>query len=144
MTLPMADADKSFFSTYRLALLFFALFELVSFWAFIVPPFSSIAWIVIVAVTAALAVKRFDLAMLILLAELFIGSQGGYMVTLGAEQGLFLSLRHGLFLIVVGIWFAELIAATLAGGERRRDAWGWFRAMAARGLLVPYALMLAV
>ncbi len=140
----MSDAQKSFFSTYRLALLFFLLFELVSFWAFIVPPFSSFAWLIIIAVTAVLAVTKPETAMLLLLAELFIGSQGGYMVTLGAEQGLFLSLRHGLFLIVVGIWFAELIASTLAGGDRRRAAWDWFRSMARRGILVPYALLLAV
>lgn len=140
----MTDAQKSFFSVYRLSLLLFLLFELVSFWAFIVPPFSSAAWLIIIAVAATLAVTRPELAMLVLLAELFIGSQGGYMVTFGAEQGLFLSLRHGLFLIVVGIWFAELVAATLAGGDRRRTAWDWFRAMAKRGILVPYALLLVV
>jgi len=133
-----------FYGTYRMALLFFLLFECVSIAAYLVPSTESPVYLMVMGVALVFALFQPALAMLLLLAELFIGSQGGYLITYGAEQGLYLSLRHGLFLLIVAVWFAELLASTLAGGERRKKAWDWFRLMGKRRVLVPYALMLVV
>ncbi len=105
---------------------------------------ASLVWLVIVSATGIVALKRFDIAVLILLGELFIGSQGGYLVTLGAAQGLNLSLRQGLFLVIVGVWCAELVFATIEGGTRRATAWSWFHRLKERGVLIPYVLLVAM
>ncbi len=135
---------RTFHGTYRVALLLIVLFELLSMCAWLVPALSSPIFVLIIGITAYLAATRIDLAMLVLLAELFIGSQGGYMVTLGAEQGLEMSLRHGLFLIIVFVWFAELVASTAAGGARRKEAWAWWGALRQHKLLYPYLGVLAM
>ncbi|HTK05508.1 MAG TPA: glycosyltransferase family 2 protein, partial [Candidatus Eisenbacteria bacterium] len=133
-----------FYKTYRMALLLFLLFECVSISAYLLPVTESVIYLTVLGTVAVIALFRPDLAMLVLLAELFIGSQGGYLIVFGAEQGLYLSLRHGLFLLIVAVWFAELLASTFAGGDRRKQAWEWFRLMGKRGILVPYALMLCI
>jgi O-antigen ligase len=135
--------DGSFASTYRFALLLIVMFELLSLVAFFVPWVSSAAFLAILVIVAVLAVVRFDLAVLALLGELFVGSQGGYMLTFGASSGLDLSIRHGLFLIIVAVWFAELLAASFAGGDRRTAAWEWWRRLRSRGLLWPYVALVA-
>lgn len=144
-TVPSGSRIAGFAPVYRLTLLLIVMFELVSLAAFLLPAaVSSAVWMIIIALVAALAVMRFDLAMLVLLAELFIGSQGGYLVSLGREQGLDLSLRHGLFLVIVAVWSAELVAATIAGGARRREAWDPLIRMQRRGALLPYVMLLLV
>ncbi len=139
------DPISDFYATYRLTILLIILFELLSFGAYLLSSnASSFVWIIIVGATTLLALKRFDLAVLILLAELFVGSQGGYLVTLGAAQGLGLSLRQGLFLAVVGVWLAEMVAASIAPSRRREDAWAWLRRLRAHGVLFPYISLIAV
>lgn len=135
--------SKDFKDTYRKSLLVIVLFELISLCAFLVPQISTVAFLAIVGVTAVLAFKRFDLALLVLLAELFIGSQGGYMVALGTDSGLALSLRIGLFLAVFGGWAAKT-AAGLITKEKRKEALAPFALMQERRLLLPYALLLLV
>ncbi len=139
----MDGISKDFKETYRKSLLFIVLFELVSLCAFLIPQISTFAFFVIVITTAVLAFKRFESALLVLLAELFIGSQGGYMVALGLESGLALSLRIGLFLAVFGGWAAKT-AAGLVTKEKRKDALAPFALMERKRLLKPYVLLLAV
>lgn len=139
-----AATKNDFTGAFRWALLFYALFELVSFFGFLLPQFSSAAFLVVVAVVGIIAIVRPDLALVALLAELFVGSQGGYMLAFGLESGLALSLRIGLFLAVFGVWFAKALAGALAGGERRRESFAWLGQMAKARLLVPYAVLMVV
>lgn len=132
----------AFRAAYRFALPLMVLYELISFSAWVVPAASSPLFLIVLAAVTVLALIRFELAVLVLLAELFVGSQGGYMLTFGAEQGLELSIRHALFLIVVAIWFAELLAASFAGGERRKAAWAWLQKLNASRVLAPFALLM--
>ncbi len=132
----------AFRAAYRFALPLMVLYELVSFSSWLLPTASSPIFLIIIGLTAVLAMVRFDLAMLVLLAELFVGSQGGYMIAFGAEWGLQLSVRHALFLLLVAIWFAELLAASFAGGERRRAAWAWLQKLTSARIFLPFALLM--
>lgn len=138
----LALDGAAFRAAYRFALPLMVLYELVSFSAWLVPQASSPLFLIVLGVVTVLALVRFDLAMLVLLAELFVGSQGGYMLTFGAERGLELSIRHALFLVIFAIWFAELLAATFAGGERRKNAWAWLQKLNGAGIFLPFALLM--
>ncbi len=137
--------DPPFGKTYRWSLAIIILFECLSFAAWLHPALASPAFIAIVGGTLLLAFVRFDLAMLVLLGELFIGSQGGSMLFFGAGSGLYLSLRMGLFLAVAGAWLATAAAASVSGGDPRRAAWVWWVRLRRHGVLWPYlALLVAV
>lgn len=141
----MSENKRLFAEAFRMSLLLVVLFELLSFLGFIYPVFSDMAFLVIVAVTALVALKRIDLAFLVLLAELFIGSQGGYLVSYGIESGLNISLRMGLFLVVGGIWLAQAISAFLERDPGRREMlWRRFREVRASGLFWPFIALIAI
>lgn len=140
MNRPILDV---FFRGFLAALIGLFALEAVSFFGFLHPWFSSTAFVVIVLLAAVLAVKDPPIAMVMLFAELFTGSQGGYLVAYGTESGLALSLRIGLFMAVFGAWAAVNVAAIFRPALREK-AWGWFGAMKRTGVLWPYvALMLA-
>ncbi|MFC1702919.1 glycosyltransferase family 2 protein [Patescibacteria group bacterium] len=101
------DVGGTFRATFRSALLFIVLFEILSFLGFLYPVFSSLVFAVLIVLAAVLAITDFEVAALLLLAELFIGSQGGYLVSTGAASGANVSLRLGLFLIVFTVWVAR-------------------------------------
>jgi hypothetical protein len=82
-------------------------------------------------------------ALLVLLAELCIGSQGGYLVSYGLMGGLNLSLRMGLFLVVLGIWMAQRIAAFL-DKRSRAAALAEVRALPRHPLFAPTLALAAV
>jgi hypothetical protein len=117
----MTDATMMFRNVFTKSLLLIALFEILSYCGFVYPAFSSAAFLAIVGVTVVLAVRDLELAFLVLLAELCIGSQGGYLVSYGLMGGLNLSLRMGLFLAVGGVWLAKRVAALLQPGTRAAE-----------------------
>lgn len=141
----MSENKRLFAEAFRMSLLMVVLFEILSFLGFIYPAWSGVAFLVIVAVTAVIAVKRIDLAFLVLLAELFIGSQGGYLVSYGIESGLNISLRMGLFLAVGGIWLAHVISAFLERDAGRMEALRRrMREVRASGLFWPFIALIAI
>lgn len=139
----MPEAKKHI-ETFRLAFLLMALAETLSFFAFLYPAFSSAAFVIIMLLTAVLAWVRFDLAFMVLLAELFLGSQGGYLFSFaGGSGGLDLSLRMGLFLVLVGAWSARQILAGLTG-KKRAEVFEWARQLKKNGLWRPLVALAAV
>lgn len=126
---------------YARGLSYLVLFEMLSLYGFLIPQVSTAAFFGIVGATLLLAWKRFDLAMLILLAELFVGSQGGYMVAYAGE-GLFVSLRLALFLVIFGMWLSKSCLGLLRDGLKSPD-FVWFAAMRRSGTLWPYLALLA-
>lgn len=133
-------------NAFRSGLIFLVLFETLSFCGQVIPIFSEIGFAVIIALALIFAFIRPELTALMLLAELFVGSQGGYLFAIGAASGTYLSLRMGLFLIVFGAWLTRTLIALLARTRGQNDAAGleWFAAMRRSGLLWPYLVLLGV
>lgn len=143
---PLSEPLRQVGAAFRAAFPLIVLFEILSYLGLIYPQFSAAAFVIIVGTTLVLSLIRFDLAALVLLAELFIGSQGGYLVSIGAASGIDVSLRLGLFLAVFGVWAARTTAALLTAAMRRRRPEGleWLAAMRRGGLFWPYLALLAV
>ncbi|MFA6603519.1 MAG: O-antigen ligase family protein [Patescibacteria group bacterium] len=129
--------------TFRAAVPLLVLAEILSFCGLLLPPFADSGFFIIIGLVAVLALLRPGLAFLILLAELFIGSQGGYLFSFGAGSGLYVSLRIGLFLVVFGAWLARTVATLV---RRRGDlkSLEWLTDMRRAGLFWPYLALLAV
>lgn len=139
----MIDPRQPFTRVFTLSILFITLFEVLSFHAFVYPAFSDITFLIILGVTLALAAKDMGAALLVLLAELCIGSQGGYLVSYGLMGGLNLSLRMGLFVVVLGVWLAQRIAAFL-DPRSRASALSELRQLPRHPLFWPTAALAAV
>ncbi|MDD5251268.1 MAG: O-antigen ligase family protein [Patescibacteria group bacterium] len=103
---------------------------------------SAIGFVVTVAAAAGLALYSYPTAMLLVVGELALGSQGGYLFAIGPEDGARLSLRMGLFLALFAVWAGRTAVAVV-----RRDWSGsglaWFFAMRRWGILWPYVVLLA-
>jgi len=93
--------------TFRLTFLLLLLLELISFYAYIVPVFGSIAYVIILAVILAATLHRLEIGVYIAFAELVVGSKG-YLLVLPLG-GIDLSLRMGIFLIVMTVWFGNFV-----------------------------------
>lgn len=136
-------------SIYRQSLIFYFFFEVISFLGFLYPDFSSGAFLIMIGLAIALSLVSLDLAVLLLLAELFVGSQGGYLVSFGSGgggpgHGIDVSLRIGLFLVVFATWAASSITALMTkDAERREHDLRWYSLMKKSGLLWPYLALLA-
>ena len=94
---------------FRLTLFSIILAELFSFcvWYFDLPQFNTIVFFTIAALALILALVKLEYGLYIILAELFIGSKG-YLFYLDLGQ-ILISLRIGLFLIVIAVWLLKLI-----------------------------------
>jgi len=138
----MLTIPDAFRRTFRAALLGLVLLEVVSFWGFLFPAYSSAAFLLVVAATVVLAVVDPLVAMIVLFSELFVGSQGGYLLAYGTESGLAISLRIGLFLAVFGAWVAVNVAAVFRPALRA-SAWRWYGAMRESKVLWPYVALMA-
>lgn len=98
---------------------------------------------------AVLAWKRISIAMLVVLADLFIGSQGGAMFAIDLG-GLSLSWRMGLFM-AVGTVFAARTAlalikrdASASASPNRVSALAWWSALKTKKILWSYLALIAV
>ncbi|MEY4722974.1 MAG: hypothetical protein RLZZ324_487, partial [Candidatus Parcubacteria bacterium] len=116
--------------------------ELLSMIGYFWPPAGAPIFLVVVLAVAALAWWRPDFGVLIALAELFTGSQGGALLAYDAG-GTIVSLRIGIFLAVFGTWVARTAIGLLRGGVARKEAWAWWGDMRSRGLLWPYIALCA-
>ncbi|PIR93048.1 hypothetical protein COT99_02860 [Candidatus Falkowbacteria bacterium CG10_big_fil_rev_8_21_14_0_10_43_10] len=100
----------------RLYFLLIFLVEAFSFAGFYYPQLREVAFFTILAVTLLLTVHKLEYGLLILLAELFIGSKG-YLFFYEYEGTQF-SLRIGLFLVVMSAWLGKVLlkwASTKSG-----------------------------
>lgn len=119
----------------------YLLLELLSWIGYNAPMWSGMLFFAVTLAVAVLAWFRPGLGVLAVLGELFVGSQGGYMLALGPANvdGAILSLRMGLFLAVFCVWLARTLMLL-----RRRQIPGWLTAMREMKLLWPYVALLAV
>lgn len=155
---PYAPAGASQFGLWSArAILYYVIFELVSLYGFLIPAVSTGAFFALVTFAAWLAWRRPADALLLLLAELFVGSQGGYMVAY-AGDGLFVSLRLALFLIVFGAWLSRSLLGLVRGWRTasaeeqghvtrwndvlQRPELNWLAALRTHGLFWPYVALL--
>jgi len=86
---------------------FIFLFEIFSFFGFLLPDFRNAAFFIIVFFVLAISVAKLEYGVWILLTELFIGSKG-YLFYYELD-GFKISIRIVLWLIVVGVWIAHVI-----------------------------------
>lgn len=135
---------KTFFQIFVVAIIAYFGFEIVSFLGYVYPWIANVVFFILCGVAAALALFRVELAVLLLVAELSIGSQGGAMISFGAEQGQGgISLRLGLFLAVMGVWLATRLTLFLSRNTPQREkGWLWLRAMQQHRMFVLYCFLL--
>src|SRR3990172_9941899 len=81
--------------------------ELFSFFGFLYPQAGTILFFLIVFATLVASFWRLEYGLLIILAELFIGSKG-YLFSLDID-GSVVSIRIALFLIIMAVWLARKI-----------------------------------
>jgi len=134
--------------TFLLLVAGYVLLELSSWIGYNHPILSLVFFSIVVTAVTVLAWYRPGLAVVAVLGELFVGSQGGYMLAVGPANvdGAILSLRMGLFLAVFCPWLARTILLMLKReeGSGKREAPQWYRSMKEAKLLWPYAALLAV
>ncbi|MBU1778569.1 hypothetical protein KJ992_02835, partial [Patescibacteria group bacterium] len=74
---------------------------------YLLPDFRQIAFFVIVALTLILSLKNLKYGVLIMFAELFIGSKG-YLFYF-EHSGLIISIRIALWLVIMSVWLGGKI-----------------------------------
>ena len=107
----------------KLIFLFIFLTELFSIFAYLLSDFQQAAFFIIVALVLVLSLIKLEYGILILLAELFIGSKGYlfYFDTTGAV----ISIRIALWLIVMAVWLGKLLAKWMGNRGFNPQAWGF-------------------
>ena len=88
-------------------ILFLVLAELLSLTSFVYPTLNTVAFFVILLITLILSLKKLEWGLYIVLAELFIGSFGRLFAI--EFDGTQISLRIGLFLIVLAVWLGRTL-----------------------------------
>jgi len=133
--------SEKFPDWFRQTVLYVFLLETGSFLAHFYPSFGDLVFGGFMAFVLFLSLYKFEDAVLILLAELFIGSQGGYLYELGGESGLHFSLRMGLFTLIFSVWAAK---TGLALVSRRTGGLDWYHSLRRNGIFWPYLVFLAI
>ncbi len=100
---------------WRPSLLYIILAELLSFGIFLIPELRIFGFILVSIIF--LIVSLFDLryGILIVLAELILGSKGGYLFSLEINDNL-LSIRITFWIIILSVWFVKFFLPSLAKG----------------------------
>lgn len=96
---------------FKTSFLFITLAELFSIFAYLLPDFNKAAFVLIGITFLVLSIYKFNYAMLVLLAELFIGSKG-YLFYFDAG-GKVISIRILFWIIIMSVWFGRIIAARI-------------------------------
>ncbi len=92
---------------FKYTLIFLIFLELLSFFGWLLPDFNTICFFIILLITLILSLEKLEYGVLILLAELFVGSKG-YLFSLEAGETV-ISIRMGLFVVVMGVWLLKFI-----------------------------------
>ncbi len=97
-----------FFGKYfRLTLIFILFLEILSFCGYLYSEINTLVFFVISFFAFVLSLKKLEYGLYILLVELFIGSKG-YLFSFEIN-GINLSIRIALFLIIISVWFSNLL-----------------------------------
>ncbi len=105
----MTTLFGKYFKISFVVLLFFEIFSLLGY---LFPVVNIAVFFVLLAATLVLSLKKLEYGVLMLLAELFVGSKG-YLFSLPLE-GLTVSIRIAMFLTVMALWLTQFF--------RKRDA----------------------
>jgi len=92
---------------FKIVFLFIILAELFSLFGYLLPDFRQIAFLVIIFIVLILSLQKLEYGILILLAELFIGSKG-YLFYFEYD-GMMISIRIALWLIIMAVWLGGVI-----------------------------------
>ncbi len=109
---------------FRLALLLIIFFELLSFLGYFFPWFNKGFFFLILLITLILSLSKLEYGLYVVLAELFIGSKG-YLFYF-ESGGVMVSIRIGLFLVIMSVWLFNLIKDRLepnASSEAQQISW---------------------
>jgi len=96
-----------FNKNFKLIILLIFLAELISFYGYLQPDFRQIAFFIVVGLILILSLIDLKFGVLILLAELFIGSKG-YLFYF-ASGGVVISIRIALWLIIMAVWAGKTL-----------------------------------
>lgn len=92
---------------FKIAFVSILFIELISFLGYLFGPINTIFFFLIIAAALVFSLFKLEYGLYILLAELFIGSKG-YLFSFEYE-GIAISLRIALFLIIMSVWFFNFI-----------------------------------
>ncbi len=135
----IGDVGRFFWIT----LLAFLLVEILSYVGYRVPLFGNLVYGLVVAGMAVLAWWRLPVAMLVVAAELLVGSQGGALFSISAAGfPVALSLRLGLFAAVWLGFVARMLHCLHAGAAAQERAFGWLATMRRSGIWWPFIALL--
>lgn len=98
---------KIFNKQFNLILGFIFLFEIFSFFGYLLPDFRQIAFLIIVTIVLIFSLQKLEYGIFIILAELFISSKG-YLFYF-EYGGIILSIRIAFWLIVMAVWAGKII-----------------------------------
>jgi len=107
-------------SLIKKTLLFLILAELLSLFGWFLPQFNMVAFFVILFITLILSLRKLEYGLYILLAELFVASEG-YLFSFEFGET-FISIRIGLFLVVMGVFLVNVILRRRNDDEESRDS----------------------
>ena len=96
--------DKKYFFQTSIFSFFFLL---LSFLVFLLPQFNNPVWCLIVILALIISLIKLEWGLYIALGELFFGSMG-YLFGLNLG-GFFLSIRLGLFLVIMAVWLVKAL-----------------------------------
>ncbi|OIP79718.1 MAG: hypothetical protein COT39_02780 [Parcubacteria group bacterium CG08_land_8_20_14_0_20_48_21] len=94
-------------SAFRLTAALLLLMELVSFFSYLIPVFGAIAYGIVLLTILGGTLWRLEIGLYAAFAELMVGSKG-YLLVLPLG-GVNLSLRMGIYLIVMAVWFGHFL-----------------------------------
>ncbi|MBU0707441.1 O-antigen ligase family protein [Patescibacteria group bacterium] len=110
--------------TFRLTLLLILMFEILSYLGWYWPAFQAIVFWIIVGLTLLIAIKQIDVALWIVLAELFIGSKGYLFQWNISEYAI--SIRLALFITLFLVWFIKYVLVKRRIVFRKSKLFWWY------------------
>ncbi|HEX9664735.1 MAG TPA: O-antigen ligase family protein [Patescibacteria group bacterium] len=109
---------------FKLSLILIIILELLSLTGHLVNVVNQAVFLVLLLIVLILSLKKLEYGLYFIVAELIIGSQG-YLFSFDVN-GLHISLRIGLFIIIMSVWLVKLLKARKL--ELRKSNLFWFYA----------------
>ncbi len=104
---------------WRPTLLYIILAELLSLAIFLLPDLKTFAFILVASIFLIFSLFDLKYGILIILAELIMGSKGGYLFSLDMDNNT-LSIRIAFWLIIMSVWFGTVLIPALIKGKTKR------------------------
>ncbi len=106
-------------SIFKNTFLLIFLTELLSLFAFLLPDFNSIAFLLILLLILILSIIKLDYGIYAALAELFIGSKGYlFAFSFGNRE---ISIRIGIWLVVLSVWLIGAVVKFIRNRNQKRE-----------------------